>query len=266
MFEQKYNSKGNQVKLRTEDGSWIKLDYLGYESLSEYVVSSILKHSNFDSFVEYDITTYSDKGIKSAVSCVSKDFKVDCDIEISVYDLFCRYRGVDLYLEIENPIRSTEDCIRYIVNEVEAITGIKEFGKYFTTMIEIDAFFLNEDRHLRNIILLYNDKTDEFKLAPLFDFGASLLSDTRLYYPLDGDTKEYMSEVKAKPISPDFDEQLEACRRLYGSQFKFNFSECLLENILDHCSNYYSDRVIDRVRTIIHSQICKYADMVNVVD
>ena len=238
MFEQKYNSKGNQVKLRTEDGSWIKLDYLGYEPLSEYVVSSILKQSNFDSFVEYDIMTYNGKDIKSAVSCVSKDFRVDGDVEISIYDLFNKYRVIDLYLEIENPIRSTEDCISYIVNEVEAITGIKEFGKYFTTMIEIDAFFLNEDRHLRNIILLYNDKTDEFKLAPLFDFGASLLSDTRLYYPLDGDTKQYMTEVKAKPISPDFDEQLEACRKLYGSHFKFNFSEYLLENILDQdCSS-----------------------------
>ena len=36
------SSKGNQLKWET-DGIWYKADYMGYEGLSEYVVSELLK-------------------------------------------------------------------------------------------------------------------------------------------------------------------------------------------------------------------------------
>ena len=265
MFEQKHNSKGNQTKIRLEDGSWLKLDFLGYESLVEFIVSCILKRSNFDYYVQYTLGRYHDK-YADFVCCISKDFKKENEIEITLYELFMKFRGVDLYLEIENPLRSTEDCIMYIVNEVEDITGVKKFGIYFTVMLELDAFFLNEDRHLNNITFLYNTRTDEFRLAPLFDFGGSLLSDTKLYYHLGRDIEECISEVKSKPISPDFDEQLNACHSLYGSYLKFNFTEYYVDSILNSCREYYSDEVINRVKHILLIQMNKYKVIFKPVD
>ena len=41
------SSKGNQLKWE-EDGIWYKADYIGYEGLAEYMVSSLLKYSDMD--------------------------------------------------------------------------------------------------------------------------------------------------------------------------------------------------------------------------
>ena len=47
-------------------------------------------------------------------------------------------------------------------------------------MIIIDYFIMNRDRHGANIEVLYNAKTKEYRLAPLFDHGLSLLSPSYL--------------------------------------------------------------------------------------
>ena len=47
-------------------------------------------------------------------------------------------------------------------------------------MLEIDAFFLNEDRHTNNIAVQYNVADDTYALCPLFDNGLSLLADTNI--------------------------------------------------------------------------------------
>ena len=49
------SSKGNQLKFE-RDGIWYKADNLGYEGLSEYVVSELLKLSSLreDEYTCYD--------------------------------------------------------------------------------------------------------------------------------------------------------------------------------------------------------------------
>ena len=47
--------------------------------------------------------------------------------------------------------------IQYLVTQVEEITKIDNFGAYLTAMLEIDAFFMNEDRHTNNIAVIYNE-------------------------------------------------------------------------------------------------------------
>ena len=49
-----------------------------------------------------------------------------------------------------------------MVEQVERITEIEGFGKYITAMLEIDAFFVNEDRHTNNIAVIYNENTAIF--------------------------------------------------------------------------------------------------------
>ena len=44
-----------------------------------------------------------------------------------------------------------------MVEQVERITEIEGFGKYITAMLEIDAFFVNEDRHTRSALYLTRD-------------------------------------------------------------------------------------------------------------
>jgi hypothetical protein len=54
--ENRQSSKGNQLKFE-RDGIWYKTDYLGYEGLSEYVISKLLSFStlNKDEYVDYDL-------------------------------------------------------------------------------------------------------------------------------------------------------------------------------------------------------------------
>lgn len=55
--------------------------------------------------------------------------------------------------------------IQYMVEQVERITEIEGFGKYITAMLEIDAFFVNEDRHTNNIAVIYNEKHRDIRSA-----------------------------------------------------------------------------------------------------
>jgi len=57
-------------------------------------------------------------------------------------------------------------------------------GMSLAKLLEIDAFFLNEDRHTNNIALLYNARSGEYRLCPFFDMGLSLFADTFDSFPL----------------------------------------------------------------------------------
>ncbi|MCD8121758.1 MAG: hypothetical protein LUE65_05885 [Clostridiales bacterium] len=49
-----HSSKGNQLKWMIHD-NWYKADYMGYESLSEVIVSSLLRYSDIptERLIEY---------------------------------------------------------------------------------------------------------------------------------------------------------------------------------------------------------------------
>lgn len=61
-------------------------------------------------------------------------------------------------------------------------------------MLIIDYLIMNRDRHGANIEVLYNSKTKEYRLAPLFDHGFSLLSPAYLLK----DIKEYDINMNKK--------------------------------------------------------------------
>ena len=52
-------------------------------------------------------------------------------------------------------------------------------------MLEIDAFFMNEDRHTNNIAVIYNEKTQKYELSPFFDQGLCMFADINQDYPID---------------------------------------------------------------------------------
>lgn len=67
-----------------------------------------------------------------------------------------------------------------------------------TLLLEVDAFFLNEDRHFHNIAVIYNDKTEEFRYCPIFDNGGALFSDTSISFPVEKNIEECHSIIAAK--------------------------------------------------------------------
>ncbi len=251
----RHSSKGNQLKWK-RDNTWFKADYTGYEGLAEYVISELLKKSslNRDEFVSYQLETIKYKrSVYNGVS--SLDFLQDDWQIITLERLYKNYRGVSL-LESAWKYPDVEDRLAFLVDEVIAITGITDFGQYLSKMLTIDAFFLNEDRHMHNVAVLMNENS-EYRLCPIFDNGAALLSDTTQDYPLSEDVIEMIDEVKSKTICTDFDEQLDAVENKYGYNIKFSFSKNDVDNILAGV-DIYPKEVIERVRTILYQRIRKF--------
>ena len=260
LFEQnvrtndRQSSKGNQLKWENCE-IWYKADYMGYEGLSEYVISQLLMKSSLGKeFVLYDLETIKYRtaqynGVKSE-NFLSDDWQI-----ITLERLYKQMFGVSLYKTIY-AIENVRERLLFLVNQVEHITGLKEFGKYMNKLFTIDTFFLNEDRHTHNIAVLMNGK-GEFAYCPIFDNGAGVLSDTTMDYPLEEDVYSLIKNVKSKTISADFDEQLDVSEMLYGRNLTFTFSKKDVHEIVNSAT-IYSETERVRVEDILYFQMQKY--------
>ena len=261
LFEQdirtndRQSSKGNQLKWENK-GIWYKADYTGYEGLAEYIISHLLQKSSLDQeeYVLYDIEKIRYKNtIYSGVK--SEDFLTENWQLITLERLFKNFTGESLYQSIYK-ISDHENRLMFLVNQVERMTGLKNFGIYMNKLMTIDALFLNEDRHMHNIAVLMNEK-GEFAYCPIFDNGASLLADTRMDYPLGENVLELIEQARAKTFSSDFEEQLDISEKLYGMNLKFDFTEKYIEELLTGAEVYSEDEK-NRVKEIIRYQKRKY--------
>lgn len=254
-MQDRQSSKGNQLKWESE-GVWYKADYTGYEGLAEYVISHLLMKSTLrqGEFVQYDLEQIKYKrqiyqGVKSA-TFLAEDWQI-----ITLERLFQKTYGDSLNRMLWQ-MEDAEQRLRFLEEQVERITGLSKFGIYLNKLLTVDAVFLNEDRHTHNIAVLMNG-AGKFEYCPIFDNGAGLLSDTTLDYPLGEDIFELMEEVRAKTVSINFDEQLDASEHLYGCNLKFSFTKKDVDQLLEQAIGY-STEIRERVQTILHRQIDKY--------
>ena len=142
---------------------------------------------------------------------------------ITLERLFHNFFGESLYKSMYR-IPDHEERLRFLVQQVERITGLQNFGVYMNKLLTIDAFFLNEDRHMHNIAVLMNGKGD-YAYCPIFDNGAGLLADTTMDCPLTGNIYILMDKVRSKTICSAFDEQLDISEALYKINLKFCFTK-----------------------------------------
>ncbi len=252
------SSKGNQPKWKMGI-DWYKGDFMGYEGLAEVYVSEMLKHSNVKSYVKYypvDITC----GENFYTGCLSLDFLDDYEELITIERLHILTRGKPLVKELDN-IPSIKNKIIYTVSFLEEETGLDGVGEYITALLELDALFLNEDRHTNNIAVIRNTKTKAFRLCPYFDFGLSLLSDTN-EYPLNHySIEDAIKRIQAKPFSISFDSQVRAAREVYGVQVKFDLPNRFLLDLKEKYQSYYDTDVISRAMDTLLYQISQNKDM-----
>lgn len=268
-----HSSKGNQLKWE-QDGWWYKADEFGYESLAEVVTSSLLMHSNIEDAAVYEPVLIVYEG-KEYRGCRSRNFR-DAREEIITLERFIRaYTGTGLAKQLAR-IYDVKERICFTEEFVRNITGINDFGVYLTKLLEIDAFFFNEDRHTNNISLIYNVDTDAYRLSPFYDMGLSLFADTREEFSLEQDYFTCKEKIKAKPFSRDFDEQLDAANELYGCHLKFDFPANKITKVIDELKlqyllteedirerkiNGYTQQEFQRVEETLRYQAAKYKYM-----
>ncbi|MBR4343683.1 MAG: hypothetical protein IKP88_13490 [Lachnospiraceae bacterium] len=253
------SSKGNQLKWK-DNGIWFKADYTGYEGLSEYVVSHLLQKSTL-SPSEYVVYEPEQIKYKAVIfnGCRSTDFSCGWQV-ITAERLFKKQYGISLNACIY-ALENVCDRLKYLTEQVERISGIKDFGKYMGKLLTIDALFLNEDRHTHNISVLM-DGMGSFKLCPIYDNGAALLSDTTMDYPLGIDVYNAIKAVKAKTLCDSFEEQLDAAESLYGPCISFFWNEKDVLQLLEEVG-CYEKRITERVLEVLLEQRRKYAYLFN---
>lgn len=256
-----HTSKGNQLKWE-QDGYWYKADAFGYESLAEVVCSKILVHSNLPQPVCYEPVTILYHG-KRYRGCRSQNFKQENEILIPIERLCRQYTGTGLARTLAR-FADVRERISYTVDLITNITGLSDFDRYLTQMLELDAFFLNEDRHTNNIAVLYNERTKEYRLCPFFDMGLSLLADTTQDHLLDSAVEKCLKKVQAKPFDRDFDEQLDAANALYGCFLKFEWNADQMCGELKRVTDTgeYLPKESARVEWLLRNQARKYTYLI----
>ena len=261
LFEQnirtntRQSSKGNQLKWENES-IWYKADYTGYEGLAEYVISHLLKLTNLN---EGEYVLYEPEQIKykrQIYNGVRSRAFIDEDWQIITLERLFKNVYNESLTSVLWHMSDVKERLEFLVNAIKNITGLNNWGEYICRLFTIDAFFLNEDRHMHNIAVLMNGK-GEYKYCPVFDNGAGLLSDTTMDYPMEHDIYQMISEVKSKSVSQDFDEQLDVAENLYGQNLQFLFTKKNVSDIVNNADMYPLEER-KRVELIICSQMNKY--------
>lgn len=261
LFEQnirtntRQSSKGNQLKWENES-IWYKADYTGYEGLAEYVISHLLKLTNLN---EGEYVLYEPEQIKykrQIYNGVRSRTFIDEDWQIITLERLFKNVYNESLTSVLWHMSDVKERLEFLVNAIKNITGLNNWGEYICRLFTIDAFFLNEDRHMHNIAVLMNGK-GEYKYCPVFDNGAGLLSDTTMDYPMEQDIYQMISEVKSKSVSQDFDEQLDVAENLYGQNLQFLFTKKNVSDIVNN-ADIYTPEERKRVELIIYSQMNKY--------
>lgn len=252
-----HTSKGNQLKWKLGEW-WYKADHMGYEGLAEVLVSRLLRKAKLSyPFVEYHPVEILYRGQK-LTGCRSENFLKENQKLIPLEKLYRQHTGRSLALRLVE-FEEVPDRIRYTVEQVEQYTGLTGFGTYLTAMLELDAFFLNEDRHTNNIAVLYDTEQDRYELSPFFDQGLSLLADTSGDFSLDRSLDDCRKCVEAKPFHASFERQVDAAEELYGIPLHFHFGAKEVAEELRPLQEYYPEQVISRVEQLLREQMRRYA-------
>lgn len=255
-----HSSKGNQMKWTNGDSCY-KADSMGYEALSEIVISRILKQSNVESFVEYAPVKIEYKG-KLYSGCKSKNFLNENESLITIEHLYRQYTGLSMAGTLAK-IPEMIERVKFLVDQVEAYTGLSNFGEYLTMALEMDAIFLNEDRHTNNIAVIYHSTAEtqgKYRLCPYFDNGLALLADTTTDFALDKDYELCIKQVEAKPFSLNFDEQMDAAEKLYNKQLVIKKIGNTVPELAG-LDEMYDEFILKRVENVLHYQMSKYIYM-----
>lgn len=246
------SSKGNQEKWQ-ESGRWYKLDQFGYEGLAETVVSRLLERSCIETDTPFRFVRYRMERMnvhrRDRNGCSSANFLRSGESIITLSHLFKR-EGRPLK-DVLTRLSSDKKRIEWLAEETAAITGLEQFPQYLTLLFEVDALFLNDDRHLNNIAVL--EKDGRFDYCPIFDNGAGLLSNVQTA-PMDIDPAALIRSAKARPFNTTFNRQVIHARNLYGPQLhiqKFTQEELCRE--LEEPLSFYAQRD----RSLIAERVCR---------
>lgn len=230
------SSKGTQTKYY-DGGYWYKINNIGSESTSEYLASLVLSCSNITDYVSYEKCM-----INGKLGCRSRNFLKDGENYVSIQRLYDLYVGGDL-TDVIYSISDVSERIKYVVDFVKEVTGLDIYD-YLAKMLSFDALILNTDRHFHNIGVICDANTNEYRLAPVFDNGNSLLSNYSIF-PFEETIDDNISKVVGKPFAANLEYQAHCFS--YGLKIDYK----RLKKLLAH-------EEVSRCLQVLEMQLHKY--------
>lgn len=205
------SAEGSQEKYY-KDGVWYKQDLMANEGQVEQLASLVLSYSNLPSsvYVKYKLCT-----INGNMGCYSKDFSENGRYSFFTLANMMRYEyGANWkskFSSLSVSERKTE------ILEISSRQFSLDLSDYFAKIFSLDLLMLNIDRHLNNLGVFFDNQTNSYKEAVIFDNGLSL---TNGYISMKQDESmmEKVRNLKAKPFSPNFEQQM----KLFGVGFKLD--------------------------------------------
>lgn len=143
-----HTSKGDQRKWKLDD-IWYKADYMGYESLAEVLVSTLLGKSSLPYsrvLYQYIQIEYRENKING---CSSRNFLHQDQILIPLEKLYRQYTGESLAVRLSE-FTDVSEKIQFLVGQTEEITSMEK--------IEAKPFHSDFDVQLKAAEELYGNQ------------------------------------------------------------------------------------------------------------
>lgn len=246
-LEIKTSSKGTIPKY-TNGHLWVKTDVWGYNSLAEVIASRAAQQLGINTVI-YNPCFFEYNEFEVSTACISESFTHNYDAEITLGRLLQqigKFKDSSEVYQVMFEQPSTVQRIQWVCDLVKDYIDTEVLLHYLAEMIWFDSLILNTDRHIYNIVFLV-DNSGYYKPAPLFDYGASLLSDLQefpLAMPLQRAIWE--AESSAKPFASKFSKQLKALNK-YLPKIK---TDSLAVDVGD-LYKYYPSEWIDRAIKVL---------------
>lgn len=193
------SSKGNQPKFIIND-YFYKEDSKGYESIAEVLVSELLAYIEGIEYIDYYLVKLEDDNGSILECCKSKIYNKEDESFVSIAKILKMCMS-------ENSLRkyNGKALVDFVVDSVYKVTNV-DIRSYLGVLSYLDAIILNEDRHFNNISLI--ERNGVYRVAPIFDNGLSLLSDTSQDYLMGRGIGVLIRKVKCRPFSSSFSKQV----------------------------------------------------------
>ena len=242
------SSKGSQIKFLKDD-YWYKIDETGPEGTAEEIASKILSFSSLrdDEYIKYEtcIIEYEEKRYKG---CRSKNFLNYGEQLFSYEKIYEMMTGRNLTEDII-PFSSPKERIDFVSSYIGEFSGL-DVHNHIAKTLTADMILLNTDRHFNNFGIITNADQTKFRNAPIFDNGASFLSNYNIYPPsisIDDIANEKVN-ITGKPFSANLEYQAINA----GLSIKFNFNKI---------NEYLKTLPETRMKDILNYQIKHYENI-----
>lgn len=189
------DGSGNQKKIWIDNKHLVKVNSKLREASKEVDACKLaelfgLNHANYK-----EIKVLVDGIEKNA--CITENYLGANDSEITMCEILDSLNVILTYK------MSAVEVINIVINSIVKYTdnalSQQAVTFYIYSMMLFDFLICNDDRHLNNFGLIYNEKTKQFRFAPLYDHGETFFrTDATLTM------KEYETKVrrfKSKPFS-----------------------------------------------------------------